>query len=175
MYSPSSPPLTGPTVKTAGWGSGLDMWLARGWRIIDFGPVRSAVVSKRKVTGLLIELDRDWDRGVGTKQLKDSMSPYFTTPVEGSTDKTGGGKEGMKRVGVASGEGRGKWNNYQLFLWPHHFNRFQSHDNANNLGLPQLLAKRPPVTVNTGSQYTLCLMFVCVCGWVCGFHMKCRM
>lgn len=44
-------------------------------------------------------------------QLKDSVSPHFTTPVDGSTDKTGGGGEGMERVGSASGEideGRGK-------------------------------------------------------------------
>lgn len=51
--------------------------------------------------------------GSGTEQLKDSMSPCFTTPAEGSTDRLGGGTEGMERVGVAAGEAqRGRENNY---------------------------------------------------------------
>lgn len=31
------------------------------------------------------------------------MSPRFTTPEEGSTDKSGGGKEGVEGEGAASG------------------------------------------------------------------------
>lgn len=60
VYSPCSPPLTGPTVKTPGWGSELDTWIpACACGITDVTPVPSAVLSKRKVTGFLLELD--WD------------------------------------------------------------------------------------------------------------------
>lgn len=55
--------------------------------MMDVAPVRAAVLSKRKDTGLYLELD--WDERTGTEQLKDSMSPCFTT-AEGSTDRTGG-------------------------------------------------------------------------------------
>lgn len=80
------------------------------------------------------------DRRVGIEQLKDSVSPRFTTPVEGCTDKTGGEEEGMERVGSASGEeqkSRGKCNNQQT---------------GNNLDLPQLLAKPPSVTLEASAH-----------------------
>lgn len=178
MYSPSSPPHTGPTLKNPDWGSGFDAWLAWGWRIMDVTPAGSAALIKRKVTGFLLWPDWDWDRDwrVGTEQLKDNISPRFTTPVEGFTDNTGGGKEGMERVGAAAREvqkGRGKWNNYLYVIIFTYCIRWQksckTSDNANNIGFPQLLAKPPSLTVNTGTQYTLCLMFLWVCVCVCGF------
>lgn len=89
MYSPSSPPLTGPTVKTPGCSWKFDTWLARGCWITDAVPVCLAVLNKRKLVGLF-DCDCGW---AGTVQLKDSRSPRLTSPEEGSTDKTGGGRE----------------------------------------------------------------------------------
>lgn len=41
---------------------------------------------------------------MGTEHWKDSMSPRFTRPPEGSTDKTGVGREGAERVGATPEE-----------------------------------------------------------------------
>ena len=38
------------------------------------------------------------------EQLKESTSPHLTTPLDGATDRTGGGKVGVVRVGGSSGE-----------------------------------------------------------------------
>lgn len=49
---------------------------------------------------------------------------------------------------------------FYIFVLPH---KTYVNPNAINLGLPLLLAKFRSVTANSGSQYTLCLMLLCVC------------
>lgn len=103
VYSPRSFTVTGPTLKTPGCGSVFDTRLAWGWWM-NVVSVPLAVLSKKKDTDLFLKLGWDWGLGEGTEQVKDNMSPCFTTPAEGSTDRLGGGKDGMEWVGVATEE-----------------------------------------------------------------------
>lgn len=103
VYSPSSPFLTGPTVNSPGRGA-FETRLALGFRMTDVAPVGWAVLSRIKDTGFW-DWDRDWDCWVGMVQLKTSVAPGLTTPVGGSTDKSGGGNEG-KMDGASSAKGK---------------------------------------------------------------------
>lgn len=100
---------------------------------------------------------------MGAEQLKDSMSPGFTTPVDGSTDRTGGGKEGMERVGAASAEvqlGRGAEEDRY-----HYFYRSSCEPWSASVGCQISLSNRQHC-VSVHTVFDVCF---------CGFYMKYRM